>query len=116
MIDVSKSHPEFTDLAVHNNEQLKQLIDSGFEQERKFLLEFTRQGKKQGYLNPDLSDEVIEAYLEIFRRGMASDPEFKTRKYEKNPRIIHDFLIIMFYGMARIDNKAAPRKNAPGLN
>lgn len=100
-IEINESYPGLRDVDYLNHPQLRQLRGSLLEQERQTFLEFIKEGQKQGYLNPDLSDESIEVYFEVILQGMNSNPELHARK-QHNPKLFHDFLLIMLYGFGKV--------------
>lgn len=97
-IEMNESDPGYSDVEIMNNPQFKQLSDSLLEQVRELFLEFIKEGKKQGYLNPDISDEAMEAYIEIFLQGINANPELHARAHHDR-KLFHDLLLIMLYGL-----------------
>lgn len=97
-IEMNESDPGYSDVEIMNNPQFKQLSDSLLEQVREQFLGFIKEGKKQGYVNPDISDEAIEAYVEIFMQGINANPELHARTHH-NRKLFHDLLLIMLYGL-----------------
>jgi len=65
-------------------------------------LDFFEHGKKEGYVDPSLDDEVLLLYLDIWRAGLASMPE-STRDWEKNMPIIEKLTHLVFYGFLKKD-------------
>jgi AcrR family transcriptional regulator len=98
MIEVGESGSGYSDVEIMNNPQFKQLVDSLVEQVRTLLGEFIMEGKKEGYVNPDISDEAIEAYVEILIQGMNASPELHARTHH-DPKLFHDLIMIMLYGL-----------------
>jgi AcrR family transcriptional regulator len=97
-IEMNESDPGYSDVEIMNNPQFKQLSDSLLEQVREQFLEFIKEGKKQGYLNPDISDEAMEAYIEIFMQGVNANPELHAKTHHDR-KLFHDLLLIMLYGL-----------------
>ena len=97
-IEMNESDPGYSDVEIMNNPQFKQLSDSLLEQVREQFLGFIKEGKKQGYVNPDISDEAIEAYVEIFMQGINANPELHARTHHDR-KLFHDLLLIMLYGL-----------------
>jgi AcrR family transcriptional regulator len=97
-IEMNESDPGYSDVEIMNNPQFKQLSDSLLEQVREQFLGFIKEGKKQGYLNPDISDEAMEAYIEIFMQGVNANPELHAKTHH-NRKLFHDLLLIMLYGL-----------------
>ena len=102
VLKTQENHPRLY-LESKNNPQLKELKGIMFERERKLVLELINEGRQRGYLNPDLSNEAIEAYIEVINAGLAENAELHDKMHH-NKKMFHDLLLIMLYGFARIDN------------
>jgi AcrR family transcriptional regulator len=100
VIETSESHPGLDDFVIQNNPQLRQWADQFLERERQIFLEFIKEGQKRGHLNPKLSDESIMAYFEVIIKGVTSNPGLFART-QRNPRLLHDLLLIMLYGFGK---------------
>jgi AcrR family transcriptional regulator len=98
MIEMSEPGSGYSDVEIMNNRQFKQFVDSLLEQVREQFLGFIKEGKKEGYVNRDISDEAIEAYVEIFTQGMNANPKLHARTHH-DPKLFHDLLTIMLYGL-----------------
>jgi AcrR family transcriptional regulator len=68
-------------------------------------LEFIKDGKKQGDLNPDISDEAASIYLEIFMQGINASPEIHA-KFHRDPKLAHELFQLMLYGFSPAPEKA----------
>ncbi|TET17319.1 MAG: hypothetical protein E3J81_01965 [Dehalococcoidia bacterium] len=65
------------------------------------MIDFFEEGKRQGYVNPELSQETILLYTEIFRRGIMAHPGlFAAPEY--NVRLIRE-LSYLYGVMGRTD-------------
>jgi AcrR family transcriptional regulator len=113
-IELRESYPEPDDIEIRKNPQLKKLMEWLQGQANKLFVEFVKEGQNQGYLNPDMSEEAIVAYFEIMMQGMNTNPELHARVHH-NPKLFHDWLLIMLYGFGRIDNpiqmEGSPRRH-----
>lgn len=98
MIEMSEPGSGYSDVEIMSNPQYKQFVDSLLEQVRTLFLDFIREGKKQGYVNQDISDEAIEAYVEIFTQGINANPELHARTHHDH-KLFQDLLTIMLYGL-----------------
>lgn len=67
-------------------------------------LEFIRDGKREGYIDPDLSPESIILYLEILEEGARTLPHL-FEATQRNTKILPDLMEITFYGFVRRDAK-----------
>ena len=68
------------------------------------FLEFIKDGKKQGDLNPDISDEAASIYLEIFMQGIKASPEIHAR-FHSDPKLARDLFSLMLYGFSPIPRR-----------
>ena len=99
--EVNESSPGFNTDEIRNDPKLQQLVDSVLSQQREVVFEYIKEGKKQGYLNPDLSDEAIRSYIEIVSQGMRANPEVH-HKMRHDPKLFHDLLLMLLYGFCKI--------------
>ena len=99
--EVNESSPGFNTDEIRNDPKLQQLVDSVLSQQREVVFEYIKEGKKQGYLNPDLSDEAIRSYIEIVSQGMRANPEVH-HKMRRDPKLFHDLLLMLLYGFGKI--------------
>ena len=65
MREIARSDPE-----------LVKWVDSFFMKDvRKVTLELLDEGKRKGYIKPELSDEMLLLYIELIRRGAMASPD-----------------------------------------
>ncbi len=60
--------------------------------------EFFQQGRRQGYISKKISDESINLFFEVLRRGLVSSPDI-MEQMRKKPRIIKDLISLYLYGL-----------------
>lgn len=78
--------------------QAKQPSDSiGIEIEKLFR-KFIKEGKEQGNLRQDLSDEAIITYIKFFQQGISNNPEIHN-KVRRDPKLSDDLLSLFIYGI-----------------
>ena len=76
----------------------KQSTDTiGLEIENSFR-EFIKEGKEQGNLPTDLSEEAIATYIKFFQQGIANNPEIRDR-IRRDERLSNDLLSLFIYGI-----------------
>jgi AcrR family transcriptional regulator len=76
----------------------KQSTDTiGLEIENSFR-EFIKEGKEQGNLPTDLSEEAITTYIKFFQQGIANNPEIRDR-IRRDERLSNDLLSLFIYGI-----------------
>jgi len=60
--------------------------------------EFIKEGKEQGNLREDLSEEAITAYIKFFHQGIANNPGIRDRM-RRDERLSNDLLSLFIYGI-----------------
>ena len=107
-VEISESNQGLGDINLMNYPQFSEQIESSTEQVNRVLVEFVQEGQQAGYLNTDLSDKAVRAFIEIFIRGINSNHELHARVHH-NPKLFHDLLHLMLFGFSRLDNTGAHR-------
>ncbi|MGD0794186.1 MAG: TetR/AcrR family transcriptional regulator [Dehalococcoidales bacterium] len=70
----------------------------GIEIENSFR-EFIKEGKDQGDLRSDLSDQAIIAYFKFFQQGISNNPGISDRM-RRNSKLSRDLLSLFMYGIS----------------
>jgi AcrR family transcriptional regulator len=92
-------HGELTQTVFSQDSEIRQFVESIWQGEiTQLLIDLFEDGRKQGYISPDLSQEAILAYYEIFRRGMFSSPHIQA-KLENNPKFMRELISVFAYGL-----------------
>ena len=59
---------------VADDPEIRQFVESLYQVEiKQYIVDFYEEGKRQGYINPELSTETIMLYSKIIRKGMAAE-------------------------------------------
>jgi AcrR family transcriptional regulator len=61
--------------------------------------EFIQEGKKQGNLSSDLSEEAIITYIKFFQQGISHNPEVRN-KINRDSKLSDDLLTLFMYGIS----------------
>jgi AcrR family transcriptional regulator len=61
--------------------------------------EFIKQGKEQGNLRPELSDEAIMTYIKFLQQGISRNPEIRNRM-RKDPKLSEDLISLFIHGVS----------------
>jgi AcrR family transcriptional regulator len=78
--------------------ETKQSPDAiGIEIENSFR-EFIKEGKEQGNLRTDLSEEAITAYIKFFQQGIANNPGIRD-KMKRDGKYSQDLFSLFMYGI-----------------
>ena len=62
------------------------------------LREFIKEGKEQGNLRTDLSEEAITAYIKFFQQGIANNPDIRD-KMKRDGKYSRDMFSLFMYGI-----------------
>jgi AcrR family transcriptional regulator len=63
------------------------------------FIEFIKEGKKSGYLNPDISAEAVITYIKFFQEGIANHPEIQ-KGMQRDLKLSQDLLALFIYGIS----------------
>jgi AcrR family transcriptional regulator len=77
----SKSSPDTISLEIENS-----------------LQEFIKEGKEQGNLRADLSEDAISAYIKFFQQGIANNPGIRD-KMKRHGKYSQDLFSLFMYGI-----------------
>ncbi len=99
-VEITESGPGLADTKIQSDPELSRLIDAVTEQQFELFLELIKEGKQEGYLNPDLSDEAVKTYFEIIIQGMKTNPGIHNKIYH-NPKLFHDLLLLILHGFGK---------------
>ncbi|MFC1949233.1 TetR/AcrR family transcriptional regulator [Chloroflexota bacterium] len=94
-----KLHGDFVLATTSDDPEIRQFLESEYLViMRQCIDDFFDEGRRQGYINPELSTETILSFTEIFRKGMnvesnlAEDPE-------SSAKLLHEMTPLFLYGM-----------------
>ncbi|WP_181438538.1 TetR/AcrR family transcriptional regulator [Paenibacillus sambharensis] len=95
--DVSrKLSPDFLN-ALMQDEGVRGVIEELYREYIPFMIGLLEEGKREGYIDPSISNESIMAYLNILQNAM-NQFEFSPDK-EKNSKLAEDLSKMFFYGL-----------------
>ena len=60
--------------------------------------EFIKEGKEQGNLRSDLSEEAIITYIKFFQQGISNNPGIRD-KPDHDEKLSQDLLSLFMYGI-----------------
>ena len=76
-------------------------IEQIYQQEiRPLWKEMLADGKRQGYIDPDLDDEALLIYVDVLKDGFAARPEL-AQNVTENMELLKQMTHIMFYGFLK---------------
>jgi hypothetical protein len=89
---------EFMQAIISEDPEIRHLVDSVYLTKiRGMVMDFYEDGKRQGYVNPELSTESIMRYMLIVRSGMAAESVL-SEDPEHNRRIMQELAPLFLYG------------------
>jgi AcrR family transcriptional regulator len=80
-----------------NDPEIRKIRDSAQEKMTIFLLGLVQEGKKQGEINKDLSEEACRIYFKAFM-DIFTDPQLQ-HQYSHNPKLVQDLGSLMIFGL-----------------
>jgi AcrR family transcriptional regulator len=88
---------------VSQDKSIAPFIENIYQEEIKPLwIDILAQGKREGYINPGISDKALLLYLDAMKAGLQSQPEL-TKSLPENLALIKELTKIMFYGFLQKD-------------
>jgi AcrR family transcriptional regulator len=78
--------------ARHSHDLIDMEIENSFR-------EFIKEGKEQGNLRSELSDEAIMTYIKFFQQGVSNNPGIHD-KMRRDSQLSRDLLSLFIYGIA----------------
>ncbi len=90
---------EFMQTIISEDPEIRHIVDSVYLTEiRQVVINFYEEGKKRGYVNPELSTETIMRFSEIMRRGMAAESSLSGNP-EHNRKLMQELTPLFLYGI-----------------
>ena len=90
---------EFMQAIISEDPEIRHLVDSAYMTEiMPVVIDFYEEGKRQGYVNPELSTENIVRYMLIVRSGMAAESVL-SEDPEHNRKVIQELAPLFLYGI-----------------
>jgi len=87
--------------------EIRQFVESIWQGEiNRLLIDLFEDGRRQGYISRELSQEAILSYYEIFRQGMFGSPRVQARLKE-NPPLVRELISAFTYGLKGRDRAVA---------
>lgn len=90
---------ELIQRALSSDPELQLFIENIWQTEiNQLMLKFYEEGKRQGYINPELSQKSILAYTSVFRSGMMANPDLSA-ELGQDTELIRELISIYLYGL-----------------
>ncbi|MFC1907580.1 TetR/AcrR family transcriptional regulator, partial [Chloroflexota bacterium] len=92
-------HGELLQTLISEDPEIRQLVDSVSRMEiTPYVIDFYEEGKRQGYINSEISTETIMRFSEITRRGMAAESSL-SEDPEHNRKLLQELIPLYLYGI-----------------
>jgi len=92
---------------IRSDPELQQFVESLWQREvNQLTIDFFEEGKRQGYVNSELSQEAILVYYEILRRGIFASSGLTNT--EHNVKLMRELMSLFVYGLMG-KSELAPR-------
>lgn len=90
---------ELMQKVLSNDPEMQQFAGSLYDgQIRRMMVNFFEEGKRQGYVNSELSREAIMLYSEIFRYGLMAKPDLRVDS-KRSVRLMRELMTLYLYGV-----------------
>ena len=90
---------ELLQTIISEDPEIRQIVDSVSRVEiTPYVIDFYEEGKRQGYINPELSTETIMRFSEIMRKGMAAASSL-SEDPEHNRKWLQELMPVFLYGI-----------------
>lgn len=90
---------EFMQTIISEDPEIRHFVDSVYMTDiKQMVIDFYEEGKRQEYINPELSTETIMRFSEITRRGMAAESSL-SEDPEHNRKLLQELIPLYLYGI-----------------
>ncbi len=90
---------ELVNRVLSNDPEMQEFTQRLYDREIKpMIVSFFDEGRRQGYVNPELSSEAILGYTEILRSGLLAKPELLGGS-RRAARLVRDLMKLYLYGV-----------------
>ncbi|MDR6224471.1 TetR/AcrR family transcriptional regulator [Desmospora profundinema] len=100
--DTAAINPEFLHVLMSNDPEIKDMVETIYQKYLPDLLRFIDAGKKEGYIDPNISTETIVMYFNLLKEVKTTD---LFREVTANPRMLEELTRLFFYGLLNKDKK-----------
>ena len=90
---------EFIQTVVSSDPHIRQFVESMYQREiNQRLLDFFEEGKRKGYVTPEISQESILIYTEVVRNGLISKIRLLANA-DHNVKLLRELMSLYLYGV-----------------
>ncbi len=88
----------FSSLDLQNDPEIKKIRTIAQEKMTILMLDWIREGKEQGQVNPNLSEAALRIYFAVFMDAFSS-PQLQQQYYH-NPDLVQELGVLMMHGLS----------------
>lgn len=90
-------NPEFLMKVISNDPDIRAIVDDMYQKSIPIMVKLFEEGKKEGYIDPNISTETLLMYVNMFKQAINQFQLSDTP--EKNSQITKEFGQLFFYGL-----------------
>lgn len=95
---------EFLDELIKNDNEIEEYIDGNYKNKiKEIMFAFYEQGKCEGCIDKNLSNEMIYLYIDIFKIGLL-EKSLDSESLVSNSNTFEELIDLFFYGLIKRDN------------
>lgn len=107
-------HGEMLQAVLSEDPEIRQFVTDLLERRLyDMMLGFFDEGKREGYIKPNLSNEAILIYMEMFQAFAYARPDLYSR-FKSEPRLLDDTWRLFLYGL--MDKEEYPELRSIGVD
>ena len=96
---MSQFQGEYVQTIMTGDPEIQQFVESLWQREvNQLMVHFYEEGKRQGYINPEVSQEAILVYYQILRKGIFASSDLLANT-EDSTKLMHDLMSLVVYGL-----------------
>ena len=95
---------EFLNELIKSDHEIKEYIEGNYKNRMKeIMFAFYEQGKREGYIDKNLSNEIIYLYIDTFKIGL-SEKSLNSESLVSSSNTFEELINLFFYGLIKKDN------------
>ncbi len=95
---------EFLNELIKSDHEIEEYIEENYKYKiKEIMFAFYEQGKREGYIDKNLSNEIIYLYIDTFKIGL-SEKSLNSESLVSNSNTFEELIDLFFYGLIKRDN------------
>lgn len=91
------ANPDFLKELMSSSPEMRRIVEEVYQKHLNALLQFIDEGKREGSINKDISNEAYVFYFNILKEASAKIEV--TADKDRNQRMVKDLVTLVFYGL-----------------